>query len=188
MDQEWGPPGKVVSPTSHPALEDLGRNLNPNTARLKPPKCWDCPKPSGEFGEGAHGGASRLGQEPSTAPAQPVPAPSRLLLQDAMVLGKWGGQGWVLGPVRAGEGMEVEGKGRSRRRAERREKEAGLERRSGTPILLLFLPFSTAPPIHHLCPTCLALGIPGPSSLFCGPNSRSHNSGTSLPLFPGRSH
>ena len=51
-------------------------------------------------------GMSRLGQEPSTAPAQPVQAPSRLLLQDVKVLGKWGGQGWVLGPVRAGEGME----------------------------------------------------------------------------------
>ena len=51
---------------------------------------------------------SRLGQEPSTAPAQPVPAPFWLLLWDAMVLGKWGGQGCVLGPVRAGEGMEVD--------------------------------------------------------------------------------
>ena len=53
-------------------------------------------------------GVSRLGQKPSTAPAHLVPAPSQLLLWDVMVLGKWGGQGWVLGPVRAGEGMEVD--------------------------------------------------------------------------------
>ena len=120
MDQEWGPPGKAVFPPSHPILRGFGRNLNPNTALLKPQKFRGCPKPPGQFGEGAHGGASRLGQEPSTAPAQPVPAPFWLLRWDVMVLGKWGGQGWVLGPGRSGEGMEEEEeehKGRSRRRA-----------------------------------------------------------------------
>ena len=56
MDQEWGSPGKVASPPSHPTLGSLGRNLNPNMAPCKPQKCRDCPKPPGEFGEGTHGG------------------------------------------------------------------------------------------------------------------------------------
>ena len=60
-------------------------------------------------------GVSRLGREASTAPAQPVPAPSQLLLRDVMMLGKWGGQWWVLGSGEAGEGMEEEGKEISRR-------------------------------------------------------------------------
>ena len=76
MDQEWGPPGKVVSPASHPALGGLGRKLNPNMAQHKPQKCWDCPKPPGEFGEGAHGGVQA---EPRAQHCSSPTCPSSIL-------------------------------------------------------------------------------------------------------------